>query len=102
ATEVLVAAGEGRKDADTGRVSGRARDGRLVHVAAGPGAPPAPGDTIRSTITRAAPHHLGADAPITARIPWRGPAPESEGHGDTGAATAGPRQLLTIARRRSG
>ena len=30
--EVLVAAGEGRKDAATGRMSGRARDGRLVHL----------------------------------------------------------------------
>ena len=32
--EVLIAAGEGRKDAGTGRLSGRARDGRLVHVGA--------------------------------------------------------------------
>ncbi len=31
--EVLVSRGEGRKDGATGRVSGRARDGRLVHVA---------------------------------------------------------------------
>ena len=31
--EVLVAAGEGRKDARTRRLSGRARDGRLVHFA---------------------------------------------------------------------
>jgi tRNA-2-methylthio-N6-dimethylallyladenosine synthase len=30
--EVLVADGEGRKDAATGRRSGRARDGRLVHL----------------------------------------------------------------------
>src|SRR5690606_22364193 len=29
--EVLVATGEGRKDAETHRMSGRARDGRLVH-----------------------------------------------------------------------
>src|SRR5215212_9433638 len=29
--EVLVATGEGRKDGATGRMSGRARDGRLVH-----------------------------------------------------------------------
>src|SRR5690349_9697386 len=34
--EVLVAVGEGRKDAATGRMSGRARDGRLVHFAADP------------------------------------------------------------------
>ncbi|MDR1635389.1 MAG: tRNA (N6-isopentenyl adenosine(37)-C2)-methylthiotransferase MiaB [Bifidobacteriaceae bacterium] len=31
--EVLVAAGEGRKDRERARVSGRGRDGRLVHVA---------------------------------------------------------------------
>jgi tRNA-2-methylthio-N6-dimethylallyladenosine synthase len=31
--EVLVAIGEGRKDGATGRMSGRARDGRLVHFA---------------------------------------------------------------------
>ena len=31
--EVLVAAGEGRKDEDSGRLTGRARDGRLVHFA---------------------------------------------------------------------
>ena len=34
--EVLVAEGEGRKDAATGRRSGRARDGRLVHFACSP------------------------------------------------------------------
>jgi tRNA-2-methylthio-N6-dimethylallyladenosine synthase len=33
--EVLVAVGEGRKDGSTGRMSGRARDGRLVHFAVG-------------------------------------------------------------------
>ena len=32
--ELLVAAGEGSKDAATGRLSGRARDGRLVHFTA--------------------------------------------------------------------
>jgi tRNA-2-methylthio-N6-dimethylallyladenosine synthase len=32
--EVLVAVGEGRKDGATGRMSGRARDGRLVHFTA--------------------------------------------------------------------
>ena len=32
--ELLVATGEGRKDARTARMTGRARDGRLVHFAA--------------------------------------------------------------------
>ncbi len=61
--EVLVSAGEGRKDGATGRVSGRARDGRLVHVATG-GAPVAPGEVVTSTVTYAAPHHLVADGPL--------------------------------------
>jgi tRNA-2-methylthio-N6-dimethylallyladenosine synthase len=62
--EVLVAEGEGRKDGATGRRSGRARDGRLVHLAADPAV--RPGDVVTTTITRAAPHHLVADGPPAA------------------------------------
>ncbi len=63
--EVLVAEGEGRKDADTGRVSGRARDNRLVHVTVPPHLPaPRPGDMVLTRVTRAAPHHLVADGPV--------------------------------------
>jgi tRNA-2-methylthio-N6-dimethylallyladenosine synthase len=58
--EVLVTEGEGRKDAATDRVSGRARDGRLVHVAAGPEV--RPGDVVTAEIDYAAPHHLVATA----------------------------------------
>ena len=61
--EVLVAAGEGRKDAATTRMSGRARDGRLVHFAPGD-ADVRPGDVITTTLTGAAPHHVIADAPV--------------------------------------
>ncbi|HEX5595255.1 MAG TPA: tRNA (N6-isopentenyl adenosine(37)-C2)-methylthiotransferase MiaB [Micromonosporaceae bacterium] len=62
--EVLVAVGEGRKDDQTGRKSGRARDGRLVHFAAGDRADEIrPGDVVNTTITYAAPHHLNADGP---------------------------------------
>jgi tRNA-2-methylthio-N6-dimethylallyladenosine synthase len=61
--EVLVAIGEGRKDGATGRMSGRARDGRLVHFAADP-ALVRPGDIVRTEITYAAPHHLNADGPL--------------------------------------
>jgi len=57
--EVLVAEGEGRKDAATARLSGRARDNRLVHVAAAAGV--RPGDDVEATVTHAAPHHLVAD-----------------------------------------
>ncbi|MEZ0341426.1 tRNA (N6-isopentenyl adenosine(37)-C2)-methylthiotransferase MiaB [Mycobacterium sp. pV006] len=63
--EVLVATGEGRKDASTARLSGRARDGRLVHFA--PGAlreQIRPGDVVTTTVTAAAPHHLVADAGV--------------------------------------
>ena len=61
--ELLVAAGEGRKDAATARMSGRARDGRLVHFAAGD-ADIRPGDIVTTTVTRAAPHFLVADGPV--------------------------------------
>ncbi|OLE29989.1 MAG: tRNA (N6-isopentenyl adenosine(37)-C2)-methylthiotransferase MiaB [Actinobacteria bacterium 13_1_20CM_3_71_11] len=44
--EVLVSVGEGRKDGATGRMSGRARDGRLVHFAAGSDI--RPGDVVES------------------------------------------------------
>ncbi len=61
--EVMFAEGEGRKDAATRRVSGRARDNRLVHVAIPDGEqPPRPGDIAEVEITYAAPHHLNADA----------------------------------------
>jgi tRNA-2-methylthio-N6-dimethylallyladenosine synthase len=62
--EVLFADGEGRKDAATHRMSGRARDNRLVHVAVGddPAQRPRPGDFGRVIISHAAPHHLTADA----------------------------------------
>ncbi|TQS44845.1 tRNA (N6-isopentenyl adenosine(37)-C2)-methylthiotransferase MiaB [Cryptosporangium phraense] len=63
--ELLVATGEGRKDSGTGRMSGRARDGRLVHFAGDAGVI-RPGDVVTTTITYAAPHHLIAEGPIHA------------------------------------
>jgi tRNA-2-methylthio-N6-dimethylallyladenosine synthase len=60
--EVLVSTGEGRKDADTKRMSGRARDGRLVHFV--PTGDIRPGDIVHTTITYGAPHHLVADGPL--------------------------------------
>jgi tRNA-2-methylthio-N6-dimethylallyladenosine synthase len=44
-------------------MSGRARDGRLVHFAPG-AAQIRPGDVVTTTITGAAPHHLIADGAI--------------------------------------
>nr|WP_281356964.1 tRNA (N6-isopentenyl adenosine(37)-C2)-methylthiotransferase MiaB [Mycolicibacterium anyangense] len=61
--ELLVATGEGRKDASTARMSGRARDGRLVHFTPGD-TEVRPGDVLTTTVTGAAPHHLIADAPV--------------------------------------
>jgi tRNA-2-methylthio-N6-dimethylallyladenosine synthase len=65
--EVLVSSGEGRKDGETHRLSGRARDGRLVHFtptgAAVNGSIRA-GDYVATVITYGAPHHLIADADI--------------------------------------
>jgi tRNA-2-methylthio-N6-dimethylallyladenosine synthase len=58
--QVLVAEGEGRKDAATRRLSGRARDNRLVHFAPGE-VLPRPGDVVTVTVTRGAPHYLLAD-----------------------------------------
>jgi tRNA-2-methylthio-N6-dimethylallyladenosine synthase len=60
--EVLVSEGEGRKDAATARLSGRARDGRLVHFTAAYGV--RPGDVVETVVTQAAPHHLVADGPL--------------------------------------
>ncbi|MDV3221101.1 MAG: tRNA (N6-isopentenyl adenosine(37)-C2)-methylthiotransferase MiaB [Intrasporangium sp.] len=63
--EVLVAPAEGRKDAQTRRLSGRARDNRLVHFAVPEGAEaPRPGDLVTVGVTYGAPHHLVADAAL--------------------------------------
>jgi tRNA-2-methylthio-N6-dimethylallyladenosine synthase len=64
--ELMVAEGEGRKDAATHRLSGRARDNRLVHFAAPDPVVGAvrPGDVVEVEVTYAAPHHLVSDAPV--------------------------------------
>ena len=73
--EVMLADSQGRKDDATARITGRARDNRLVHI----GVPahiaelpdvdqPRPGDMVTTTITAAASHHLIADA---ADFTWR-------------------------------
>ncbi len=64
--EALVAPAEGRKDAETHRLSGRARDNRLVHFAVPEAAEvPRPGDLVTVGVTYGAPHHLVADAALT-------------------------------------
>ncbi|MDR2114267.1 MAG: tRNA (N6-isopentenyl adenosine(37)-C2)-methylthiotransferase MiaB [Bifidobacteriaceae bacterium] len=101
--EVLIAAGEGRKDKERLRISGRARDGRLVHIAlpatptsaspslTNPGSGgigptnlsvvPGPGDLVITQVTGSAPHHLIADAALNGGpyqvIPYRQRRPEA-------------------------
>ncbi|CAB4708662.1 MAG: tRNA (N6-isopentenyl adenosine(37)-C2)-methylthiotransferase MiaB [Actinobacteria bacterium] len=68
--ELMVAEGEGRKDAETLRLSGRASDNRLVHFVAPDdthGEPVRPGDMVTVEITHAAPHHLVADRVVSVR-----------------------------------
>lgn len=66
--EVMLADGHGRKDDATNRITGRAKDSRLVHI----GVPdhiaalpeteqPRPGDMVTVKITGASSHHLIAD-----------------------------------------
>jgi tRNA-2-methylthio-N6-dimethylallyladenosine synthase len=85
--ELMFADGEGRKDVITHRMSGRARDNRLVHVSVPEESSerPRPGDIAEVIITYAAPHYLNADAGITVLRRTRGgdawqarqPAPEA-------------------------
>ena len=66
--ELMVAEGEGRKDAATHRLSGRARDNRLVHFtpvsADGSPVDVRPGDMVEVVVSYGAPHHLVADGPV--------------------------------------
>lgn len=64
--ELLVAAGEGRKNAETARMSGRARDGRLVHFRpeGNLDGNVRPGDVVTVVVSAAAPHHLVADTAV--------------------------------------
>jgi tRNA-2-methylthio-N6-dimethylallyladenosine synthase len=87
--QVLVSEGEGRKDGATHRVTGRAADNRLVHLAEPasavawhartttateedprsardlPDDVARPGDLVTVEVTHAAPHHLVADSAVT-------------------------------------
>jgi tRNA-2-methylthio-N6-dimethylallyladenosine synthase len=56
--EVLISHGEGR----SGRMTGRARDNRLVHLATVDAV--RPGDVVTATVTGSAPHYLLSDAPL--------------------------------------
>jgi len=86
--DVLVAEGEGRKDEQTSRMSGRAPDNRLVHFAAMPDA--RPGDVVSVEVTYAAPHHLVADITHGVRRTRAGDAWEAR----QGKASSPPGVLL--------
>ena len=70
--EVLIATGEGKKDEETHRLSGRAEDGRLVHVGIPEGGEvPRPGDVVTATVTEAKPFFLIADPKAGESFPIR-------------------------------
>ena len=95
--EVLVTDGDGRKDGATARVSGRARDGRLVHVDAGTDV--RPGDVVDATVTYGAPHHLVAA--ITSHRRTRAGDAWAEGRTPVTAPTTAAGTLLGIPRIRA-
>jgi len=75
--ELLVSDSEGKKDGATHRLTGRARDNRLVHFAPGE-QDVRPGDMVEVRITHGAPHHLVSDgAPLSVRRTSAGDAWES-------------------------
>lgn len=87
--DVLIAEGEGRKDDQTARLSGRAPDNRLVHVAVEEAfGTPRPGDIVTAEVTYAAPHHLVADRVVGLRRTRAGDA------GERASAEASPGVLL--------
>ena len=102
ALEVLVSAHEGRRNAETHRLSGRAEDNRLVHFAPGDH-DPRPGDVVTVVATQAAPFHLIADGgPLAVRRTRAGdawdraqaescgvPAPAAAGAGAAGPVSLG-------------
>ncbi len=87
--EVLVAAGEGKKDKETGRMSGRARDNRLVHFT--PTISTVPGDIVEVEITAAAPFHLISDKPVISHRK----TPGSESSAPSSAINIGMPALLS-------
>jgi tRNA-2-methylthio-N6-dimethylallyladenosine synthase len=105
--ELMVAEGEGRKDEQTHRLSGRARDNRLVHFtpvdASGGPIEVRPGDMVEVEITYGAPHHLVADGPVrTVRRTRSGDAWEartlgsSSSNGSTGNGSSGSKVSLGL------
>ncbi|MBB5997193.1 tRNA (N6-isopentenyl adenosine(37)-C2)-methylthiotransferase MiaB [Streptomonospora salina] len=69
--ELLVSEGEGRKNGERRRLSGRAPDNRLVHFAVDDATAERlrPGDFVTVGVTYGAPHHLVADSGVRAVRP---------------------------------
>ncbi|GAB3565673.1 tRNA (N6-isopentenyl adenosine(37)-C2)-methylthiotransferase MiaB [Spelaeicoccus albus] len=88
--QVLVAEGEGRKDGQTHRLSGRAEDNRLVHFTVPAGMEtPRPGDMVTAVVTEAKPYYLFADDPnATLRRTRAGTAWEARQADSCGAPNA--------------
>lgn len=95
--ELLVARDEGKKSDETQRLSGRARDNRLVHFSVPEGnEKPFPGDYVTATVTRATPYHLLSDGDsitvehTVAGDAWRTDTTHAGAHGGgTGSGRSG-------------
>ncbi len=102
--EALVLDGGGRKDEAASRMSGRARDNRLVHFSVPDDLVPRPGDIVTAEVTYGAPHHLVADSaldggPFAVRRTRAGDLSEggvAHAHGADGSASAGEPVSLGI------
>jgi tRNA-2-methylthio-N6-dimethylallyladenosine synthase len=103
--ELMVTAQSGRKSGETHRLSGRAKDHRLVHFSVPENAEePRPGDLVTLTVTDAAPHHLIADPRIEqysvrrsrAGDAWDRAQAESCGVPATGAAAGGAGAMRAV------
>lgn len=81
--EVLVQASAGRKNEKTKRMSGRARDGRLIHFTPIDGI--RPGDFVDVTVTEAKPYFLIADGAVTNHRPTKAGDMAEEGKTPTTA-----------------
>ncbi|CAM4093303.1 tRNA (N6-isopentenyl adenosine(37)-C2)-methylthiotransferase MiaB [Helcobacillus massiliensis] len=97
--EVIIGDGEGTRDQQTHRLSGRSRDNRLVHVGIPAGLSeadmPRPGDAVTARVTAAAPFYLVADSGVT-------PADAGHASAPTGASSGEPAGEFRIRRTRSG
>ncbi|MDF2977527.1 MAG: (dimethylallyl)adenosine tRNA methylthiotransferase [Actinomycetospora sp.] len=105
--ELVVSTGEGRKDTATRRMSGRARDGRLVHftpVGAAVDGTVRPGDVVTVRATYGAPHHVVADGAVLTHRRTRAGDAHAAGQRPTtprttglGLPTLGPPAVAAIA-----